>query len=375
MRKARAFTLIELLVVIAIIAILAAILFPVFSKAREKARQAKCTSNLKQIALAITIFTQENDEVLPLNDEVWGLVPSPKVRQCPNEMTGISYVFYSHLSGKALAKFDDKVTTTEMIADGKPLANGIATEFNHIDRKRHMGKTLIAYLDSHVELTNQVGSPTGGIPYTNNLVVHLEAVNYTTGNWAATAGTTYAATQPNASNQPQFSANAVNGLPGVIFDGTDDWLDTPTTAASFTGTAASAIVVCKLDNDTAYTLLHQVNGGGDPWWRWNGDGNGYISLFRNARINTFPASMPSDGIFVVTVISSTDYKVYMNGTLKGTSTASWVTPAEFRLGVAETNRLEKALKGAISEVLIFNEALNDSDRTNLETYLMGRYGI
>jgi prepilin-type N-terminal cleavage/methylation domain-containing protein/prepilin-type processing-associated H-X9-DG protein len=60
----RGFSLIELLVVIAIIAILAAILFPVFAKAREKARQASCLSNLKQISLGIIMYAQDYDEMM-----------------------------------------------------------------------------------------------------------------------------------------------------------------------------------------------------------------------------------------------------------------------------------------------------------------------
>lgn len=64
--KKRAFTLIELLVVIAIIAILAAILFPVFAQAREKARQISCVSNLKQIGLATLMYAQDYDETTPL---------------------------------------------------------------------------------------------------------------------------------------------------------------------------------------------------------------------------------------------------------------------------------------------------------------------
>ena len=65
MREKRGFTLIELLVVIAIIAILAAILFPVFARAREAARKATCISNVKQITLAAIMYAQDYDEVLP----------------------------------------------------------------------------------------------------------------------------------------------------------------------------------------------------------------------------------------------------------------------------------------------------------------------
>ncbi len=64
MRRYHTFTLIELLVVIAIIAILAAILFPVFAQVREKARSSVCLSNTKQIALAVEMYSQDCDETL-----------------------------------------------------------------------------------------------------------------------------------------------------------------------------------------------------------------------------------------------------------------------------------------------------------------------
>lgn len=78
-RSKRGFTLIELLVVIAIIAILAAILFPVFARAREAARKTSCASNLKQLALGVRMYMQDYDEKYPQKgntgydgyDEAW----------------------------------------------------------------------------------------------------------------------------------------------------------------------------------------------------------------------------------------------------------------------------------------------------------------
>ncbi|MCE5238073.1 prepilin-type N-terminal cleavage/methylation domain-containing protein [bacterium] len=72
----RGFTLIELLVVIAIIAILAAILFPVFAKAREKARQSSCLSNTKQLILGVLQYAQDYDETLPYYRVVSAAYPS-----------------------------------------------------------------------------------------------------------------------------------------------------------------------------------------------------------------------------------------------------------------------------------------------------------
>ena len=101
-RSRAGFTLIELLVVIAIIAILAAILFPVFAKAREKARQISCLSNEKQLGLGLLQYNQDNDEYFPAGvptaggayyggsgwaGEIYPYVKSTGVYKCPDDPT------------------------------------------------------------------------------------------------------------------------------------------------------------------------------------------------------------------------------------------------------------------------------------------------
>ena len=198
-RITRGFTLIELLVVIAIIAILAAILFPVFSKAREKARQAACTSNLKQMVLALQIYTQENDEKLPLASAAWGVLNLPaKVLICPTKGKSVSngYVYNGFADGLTLGEITD-ATQAVMFADGTD-TNNIATDSSLDLDARHGGKLIVGYLDGHVAMSTG-GSSTVMLPLilqpvTNYNWLQLPAASVTTfiGNSSgATTGTGY----------------------------------------------------------------------------------------------------------------------------------------------------------------------------------------
>ena len=183
--KRRGFTLIELLVVIAIIAILAAILFPVFAKAREKARQSSCLSNAKQISLGLLQYVQDYDERMVMYANAaytynWDAAIAPYLKStqiltCPStdgnyNRYGISYPHISWTGGGiALAKvtrpaevamlFETQYDNGNQLKlaycpTNYPIPPGVATDRTHNGlplKARHNEGNNMAYIDGHVK--------------------------------------------------------------------------------------------------------------------------------------------------------------------------------------------------------------------------------
>jgi len=186
------FTLIELLVVIAIISILASILFPVFSRARAKARQSACISNEKQILLALKMYCEDFDEALPLGDYpapgegqifdptpgdatdnklqwydlLFDYVRNSELYRCPEVrrlMPG--YGMNEAAAGLSLGAFYDssiKIITTDMqyhastdenanLGEWRVYWNGGEIRGGNVHVDRHNGGAVYGFLDGHVK--------------------------------------------------------------------------------------------------------------------------------------------------------------------------------------------------------------------------------
>jgi len=147
------FTLIELLVVIAIIAVLAAILFPVFAQAREKSFQTNCVNNQRQIAMAIMMYAQEHDEMFSLASSVWNDIGQPAaVLVCPTkgEAFGNCYGFVAGLGGMSIGNITDPAHTVVTADAVVPTTNfNLLNSWTDVDL-RHSSSFICSLADGHI---------------------------------------------------------------------------------------------------------------------------------------------------------------------------------------------------------------------------------
>jgi prepilin-type N-terminal cleavage/methylation domain-containing protein/prepilin-type processing-associated H-X9-DG protein len=155
------FTLIELLVVIAIIAVLTAILFPVFGRAREKGRQTVCLNNHRQIVASVLMRAQDGGELLPTAAGMWAGI-EPGLRVCPNSSAANGYVYYNPIAGKALGDIvgatgmpqdHTKVPVTADGDTGTPRTGELSSiaYYSEDFAARHDRKVMAGFLDGHAE--------------------------------------------------------------------------------------------------------------------------------------------------------------------------------------------------------------------------------
>lgn len=372
MRKG--FTLIELLVVIAIIAILAAILFPVFAKAREKARQSTCLSNQRQIVLAVTMSAQDQDEVLPEALAVWGTLNlGRKVLVCPSKSRDVNtYGYNMAVSGKALGEFDNHdtvIVSGDCILSADP-ANVFMTGAD-IDM-RHNGGAIVGYLDGHAARTkSRLGI--GTLPVKDSMIAWYSAdVGYSGSSWKDQSGNDRTLTAPDT----PMTSSTLNGAPAMRCATSGSGLVTSTFTLPALAETTVFFVYSRLTTFDHGTLVYLTDGTG---WRGSGrfgDTAGKWGMNSSYGLTNGEDAANPNVMAVIYRTNGTSASIY-NKTTTSRATASAFSPTGAFAGGAncKISISRQQQRADIAEIVFYSRALTTQELDNVMKYLIGKYNL
>jgi prepilin-type N-terminal cleavage/methylation domain-containing protein/prepilin-type processing-associated H-X9-DG protein len=234
-RKRNGFTLIELLVVISIIAILAAILMPVFARAREAGRQSNCLSNLRQLGTAAMLYTQDFDDALP---------PAATARILPNGMYEEWYdVIHPYAKNNAIFHCP---SSTEGDRNASPSAYNMAYGWNHQYLHVNGTDTTLGFLQGGGISLSKVQSPAETLMLGDTGKTRNYPASSNSFDWI------YPPNTPRVHNA-HYLSDMHNGGANVAFvDGHSKWFKVPTLAEYNAGTRTE--------------ILKRASGQADYYW-------------------------------------------------------------------------------------------------------------
>lgn len=416
MRRRHGFTLIELLVVIAIIAILAAVLFPMLGKAREKARQTTCLYNQKQIAAACLMWAQDHDDKLPKAESAWDdITVPPRQLICPTKGKKVAngYVYHKGIAGKALGEVTDPdsmllTADGEVISIGGGLLHNIAYVRDDLSY-RHAGKCLASFVDGHVE-TSSGGLEVGGYQLTvrKGLAVWMKAnalamvSDQTVTQWPDLAGGHTATGVLGTGNwKPTFRGRALRNEDAVYLY-VDNVLNDPAPhfvlqngfSADLSNGISIFVVAAPTPGDTGIGQPHAFFSAKDTLSATTP--RGQFGFYQNATgtnlgfgfdvgtgsgtdsISIGYGVTPGDPhLFSVTERADRVTTLALNGMTVKTKTLA-ALPASVTRNVAYIGRYWDNpwwFQGCLSEILVFARALSDQESDAVTAYLMRKYHL
>jgi len=395
MQDKRGFTLIELLVVIAIIAILAAILFPVFAKAREKARQTSCMNNQRQITTSVMLYAQDHDEMLPDAASMWGAISIDKgVLKCQTKSRlANAYVYNNQIAGLALGKVTSpssavmtgdgtNVNGATETADYKTVYPNVAYKSSDYDISRHSGKAIFSYVDGHVDMSatppGVTGLPIKVQPPTANLAAWLDTTTISDANitaWSASVGSLSMGKV--GAGDILLDTSGIGGMPSVKFTLANSAGSSPSLQGSApSGTKFTIFAVAKcLGGGTTNRVWTWQPSGQDHFIRNEGNTT-TLRYYNNGDLINNGSMVTASTAYCYTAVEDSAggaWACYMNGASKGTGNHTYTPGSTFVLSWPANQG--EYFNGEIGDVLIYTDTLDNTTRGIVENYLRLKYSL